>query len=272
MANVPRPAALDDGPGVPPSAVHVNKTFDIASPGLSVLSLRFQVLDDRPDWPVVEVLVDGASPFADVAPLWHGFDPAEILGDQSPLLPVDTGRRVAVYRCSCGEACCGAMAPLIVSSADGRRVSWVAFGKYTGVFSGPLPDSAVNDQGRPCARPDIHFDRDQYVAEVQRASRDGSWETARRRTARLLAGRLERLHVIPPPELHFRWASPAWSDEGIVLMFDSLAPDQQAQSEQVLLRLLSEQADPVDAADDLARQLQATSPSEWVQRFGFEVA
>jgi hypothetical protein len=47
-------------------------------PGLSLLSLRFEAVDDRPDWPVVRVLVDGRDPFAAVAPGWRGFDPAEI--------------------------------------------------------------------------------------------------------------------------------------------------------------------------------------------------
>ena len=69
-------------------------------PGLSVLSLRFEVIDDRPDWPVASVLVDGRDPFTAVAPGWRGFDPAKILGPGSPLLPTDQGRRVAVYCCS----------------------------------------------------------------------------------------------------------------------------------------------------------------------------
>ena len=105
----------------------VNAAQKAARSGLSVLSLQFQVLDDRPGWPVVQVLVDGRDPFAEVAPDWRGFDPAKMLGPHCPLLPVDLGRRVAVYRCSCGEAGCGVIAPVIVPSPDGRRVSWVDF-------------------------------------------------------------------------------------------------------------------------------------------------
>lgn len=70
-------------------------------PGLSILSLRFEVVDDRPDWPVVRVLVDGRDPFAAVAPGWRGFDPAEILGPDSPLLPADQG---GAWRCTAARA------------------------------------------------------------------------------------------------------------------------------------------------------------------------
>lgn len=40
------------------------------------------------------------------------------------------------------------------------------------------------DEDRIWDLPDLHFDRKQYVAEIDRASRDDSWETDRRRTAR----------------------------------------------------------------------------------------
>ena len=144
---------------------------------LSVLSLRFQVVKDRTDCPVVQVLADDRDPFAEYARDWRGFDPAKMLGPQSPLLPVDLGRRVAVYRCSCGEAACGVIAPVIVPSPDGSRISWVDFRDYVGVFAGPLEASVTDHDGKPWDMPDLHFDRRQYIAEIQRASRDGSWET-----------------------------------------------------------------------------------------------
>ncbi|MGZ0149556.1 hypothetical protein ACXJJ3_21000 [Kribbella sp. WER1] len=74
--------------------------------------LQLELVDDRPDWPVMEIRVNGANPFEAVAPDWRGFDPADILG---PLVPVEGGRRVAVYRCSCGEPGCGVIAPHIVA-------------------------------------------------------------------------------------------------------------------------------------------------------------
>lgn len=102
---------INDGPGVPMNVVSVNDSQPIAQGGLSVLSLQVAVADDRPDSPVVRVLADGRDPFAEVAPGWRGFDPAEMLGPCSPLLPVDQGRRVAVCRCSCGEPGCGVIGP-----------------------------------------------------------------------------------------------------------------------------------------------------------------
>lgn len=76
-------------------------------PRVSTLELRFLVLDDRLDWPVVQMLVDGREAFTDRLPGWQGFDPVGIFGDRSPFLPGDAGRRVAVYRCSCGIEGCG---------------------------------------------------------------------------------------------------------------------------------------------------------------------
>lgn len=81
----------------------MNDSRQAARGGLSVLSLRFQIVGNRPDWPVVSVLVDGQDPFAAATSGWRGFDPEKMLGPDSPLLPADLGRRVAVYCCSCGE-------------------------------------------------------------------------------------------------------------------------------------------------------------------------
>jgi hypothetical protein len=74
---------------------------------------------------------------------------------------------------------------VIVPSPDGRRVSWVDFRDYTGVFVDLDRRIGSNDEGRCWDLPDLHFGREQYIAEIERASADGSWETSRRRTARL---------------------------------------------------------------------------------------
>ncbi len=57
------------------NVVSMNDPQRAARGGLSILSLQFEVVDDRPDRPVVRVLVDGQNPFASVAPGWRGFDP-----------------------------------------------------------------------------------------------------------------------------------------------------------------------------------------------------
>lgn len=251
------------------NAASMNCSRQAARSGVSVLSLRFQINDDRPDWPVVNVLVDGRDPFAAAAPGWRGFDPADILGPDSPLLPVDPGRRVAVYCCSCGEPGCGVIAPVIVASPDGRRVSWVDFRDYTGVFDGPVTDSDDDDDdGRPWDLPGLHFDRQQYVAEVMRASRDRSWESGRRATARLLYERLSPLGLILPPDLTLAWAVPAWNQEGVTLLFEYQVHAPSFEARQQMLRLTSTLSDPDQAAQDMAQRLLSTPPGRWADSFG----
>jgi hypothetical protein len=123
-------------------------------------------------WPVVTFLVDGREPFADSELGWSGFEPSEILGADSPLLPADGGRRVAVQCCSCGIPGCGVVAPFVVASPDGSRVSWVDFRDYVGVFVGPTSSSSDNSEGSRLPLPDLHFDRAQYVTEIERAIKD----------------------------------------------------------------------------------------------------
>jgi len=236
---------------------------------VSALGLRFVVLDDRPDWPVVQILADGRDAFADALPGWQGFDPADMLGDQSPLLPEDHGRRVAVYRCSCGIAGCGVVAPVIVPSADGRRVSWVDFRDYVGVFNGPTAPDSDRFDGRPWPVTDLHFDRGQYIAEIRRASGDRSWETPGRVTARLVAGELHAREVVLPPDLRLRWAAPASDGNGLQLSFENrpLAPESFAQH---MLTLTSDQSEPELAARDILDRLGSVPASGWGARFGWE--
>jgi hypothetical protein len=66
--------------------------------------------------------------------------------------------------------------------------------------------------------PDLHFDREQYVAEVRRAVADRSWETPRRVTARLVADGLRTRGVILPPDLELRWVEPA--GDGVRISFE----------------------------------------------------
>lgn len=249
------------------NAASMNYAQPAAGRGLSVLSLQFEVVDSRPDWPVVRVPVDGRDPFAGVAPGWRGFDPPEILGPHSPLLPADRGRRVAVYCCSCGEPGCGVIAPVIVPSPDGHRVAWTDFRDYVGVFAGPV-SAADRGEGRPWNLADMHFSREQYVAEVEQASRDRSWETQRRKTARLLYERLEPRGITLPPDFHLAWASPAWRGGGVAVMFESSAREPRRGFRQKLLLLTSALDDPEEAAADMERRLLATPADERVEAFG----
>jgi hypothetical protein len=242
--------------------------MSLAARHVSTLELRFMVLNNRLDWPVVQVLVDGREAFTDQLPGWQGFDPADILGDRSPLLPEEPGRRVAVYRCSCGIEGCGVVAPVIVASPDGRRVSWVDFRDYVGVFVGPTGRGVDDREGRAWPIEDVHFDRGQYVAEIRRASADRSWETPRRATARLVADGLRTRRGIVPPGLVVGWVSPAWDDDGIQLSLER-APSGGAPFQQRVLRLTSVHTEPDSAAHDIIDQLRAVAAEQWPARYGW---
>lgn len=257
--------------GVPTSATPVSNA-PRAEDALSVLTLEFAVLDDGPDWPVLEIRVDGRPPFAQVAADWHGFDPGRMLGAGSPLLPHGSGRRVALYRCSCGEAGCGVIAAVIVASPAQQRVSWVDFRDYVGVFARPVEVESADHEGTPWDLADIHFDRDQYVAEVQRATRDPSWETPRRQTARRLEEHLRPMNLVLPPDLTLRFVSPAWNTSGVVLSFEQTSSHERTlRHRQEVLLLDSDADEPSRAAKDMAQRLLSTPPGEWVRAFGHHV-
>lgn len=224
--------------------------------------------DERPDWPVVRILVDGADPFEGVAPNWLGFDPDDILGPGSPLLPGAGRRRVAVYRCSCGEAGCGVIAPAIDLSDDGRFVRWQDFRNYVGVFFGPLATGADPEliPSRRWDVPDLRFDSEQYLATVAHAAEDRSWETPRRRTSRLLYEHLERLDLVLPPNLPLRRVTPAWEGDGVVAWFER--EDADGVLSQHHLQLSSRHEDPEHAARELADAILSTPPSDWLGTFG----
>ena len=235
---------------------------------VSTLQLQFLVLDGQPDWPVVQILVDGREAFVDRLPEWRGFDPADMLGDRSPLLPVDQGRRVAVYRCSCGVAGCGVIAPVIMPSPDGQRVSWVDFRDYTGVFTAPTASDSHRFGGKPWPIQDLHFGRGQYIAAIKRASGDRSWETPRRVTARLVADELRARHVILPPDLRLRRVAPAREGNGVTLSFENSRSGGESSVQQAL-SLTSQHSEPELAVQDILHQLQAVPVSEWSSRFGW---
>jgi uncharacterized protein YjbI with pentapeptide repeats len=101
-----------------------------------------------------------------------GFHPDDLLGESAPLIPSNPPRRVAVYRCSCGEAGCGCVAPLVMRV--GAEVHWRDFRYFTGVYSRP-DDSPSPEGGASLPIPTLRFDAAQYEAEVERASKDRSW-------------------------------------------------------------------------------------------------
>lgn len=111
-----------------------------------------------------------------------------ILHDRDPLLPVDPPRRVVLYHCRCGIAGCSGRA-CVISEANGV-VRWTNFLRFVGL-NHPLDDSLADEHGQADDLPDFSFDAAQYWAEVEQAKENRSWETSRRRLARLLTSRLQ---------------------------------------------------------------------------------
>ena len=157
---------------------------------------------------------------------------------------------MAVYRCSRGKPGYGVIAPLIVPGPGGRRVSSTDFRNYVGVFAGPV-NHAGGGEGTPWGRPDLHFDREQYGAEIEHASRDRNWETGRRKTARLVYEHLEPPGLILSPDLRLAGASPAWRGDAWLPLFRRLTRAPRFEVRQQVLLLTS-------TLDDRTRQ-----PGTW---------
>jgi hypothetical protein len=228
--------------------------------------LRLDIdVTDNPDWPEVAIYVDGVDPFAEALPDGHGFDPGDILGSASPLAPDALGRRVAVRRCSCGEAGCGVVAPFIQPAPDGSAIAWTDFRDYTGVFTGSTVEETVIGEGKTWEIPDIRFDPRQYLGEVRRATSDRSWETPRRKSARLLRDELSvRAMTISGGRLG--WVAPAHREDGILLSFLKGA-EEGVSPAQVLLHLLPTSNDPAEASREMVALLASHKPGEWADRF-----
>lgn len=222
------------------------------------LTLRFDPDADRPDYPVVSILIDGEDLVAGTPQAnFMGFDPAKILGEDSPLLPATPPRRVAIYRCSCGEAGCGCVAPVI--SREGDDVVWRDARDFTGVFVGPTIDGYEPEGGSQLPIPTLRFDAVEYEVEVRRAMDDQSWETERRATARLLGEYLQaERDFLRAKGFVFQWAAPGWQEHETfeVSLLDS-------NRFQVVVRLRAAVAEPSVWAANLADQMLGTEPQDW---------
>lgn len=224
---------------------------------LSELSFRVEVLGESPspDRPSVTILVDGEDVIGKATGL-EGFDPGEIFGEGSPLIPQNPPRRVAVYRCSCGEAGCACAACLI--SREGDVVRWSDFRDYVGVYVGPLLEDEDPGEGTRHRVPDLEFEAEQYLEAVRRATQDKSWETRRRRRARLLKEELVRAHA------HFEamgytigWVAPTADENGVSV-------ELKIPNGQVVVRLEADpDLDDEAAALDMAQRLMKTPERRW---------
>jgi len=80
------------------------------------------------------------------------------------------------------------------------------------------------------------------------------------------------LELVLPPDLGLAWASPAWCEDGVALMFQRLVSAPRFEVRQQMLRLTSTLDDPDQAAEEMAQRLLSTSPDDWVDSFGLHPA
>ena len=64
------------------------------------------------------------------------------------------------------------------------------------------------------------------------------------------------------------WVSPAWSEDGVAVMFQRIIRGPRPGIRQQMLRLTSILSDPDQAAEDMAQRLLSTPPDGWVDSFG----
>jgi len=77
-----------------------------------------------------------------------------------------------------------------------------------------------------------------------------------------------RLGLVVPPNLTLAWVSPAWAEEGVVVMFQHMARDPDFDIRQQMLHLTSTHTDPTQAAEDMANQLLEVFPEDWARMLG----
>jgi hypothetical protein len=222
--------------------------------------------------PVAKILIDGEDLFSHLPPTgFSPFDPGDLLGPDWPLEPVDPPRRVAVYRCSCGEPGCGVVAPVI--TGNDSEVRWSDFRDFTGLFNSPLHNPKYEpDEHRslPLPVPELVFDGVQYMAEVRRATADRSWETPARRTARFLKEMLlAQSEQLAEWGLEVDWVFPAHRRENCVsvAMLDLDHRYVQRPALQLLMTLSAPEGTPEDRAASMLRNLLSTTPEKWMSEF-----
>lgn len=218
--------------------------------------LRIDLRDEtEPNYPIVTVLINGKDILGHVEGGFIGFDPAEVL-DTGALVPTDPPRRVAVYRCSCGEPGCGCLAPVVTRHGD--RVVWSDFRDFTGVYNKPLYGDGNPSGGTPRGIPDLEFSSAQYLEEVTRATEDRSWESDARATARILSEMLKAnvQHFISQG-YEVGWVGPHWDSAG---SFQAYFTNDRGD---IPVILTPKDGSPQEQAEEMASTLLTQPPDNW---------
>ena len=255
----------------------MNHDKESLTPQAQILELRVVFLEDDKDDPSLSILIDGRSVFETSHTAgFIGFYPDGMLADGGALSVPSSPRRVALYRCSCGEPGCGVVAPRV--SVEEGVVQWSDFRDYTGVFDDPTLDPETEsmylgpDGGHLLPIGDMVFDRVQYESEVERARLDRTWESPARETARLVEAALHAdRESFERNGRRIGWVSyPWWSAtrSGWLIETRRQFSDDHVRSswdhiEQRIAEVRTEPASPPEQAADILRQLRAVSIDQW---------
>jgi hypothetical protein len=211
----------------------------------------------------LRMLADGVD--IDAGQKWSGWDPDDILGIDSPILPVEPPRRVALYICGCLNPGCGSLTAVIRQLGD--DVHWSDFRDVTGGYDDkPTTDDEDLELSEPTEHPDLVFDAGQYRAEITRASGERSWEQWSRATARLLSRQLrDRRHPVASgcepvdiPGWNVGWARPHPSDrDGVLVDIEDFAGYHK------MIRFRRKGDSPERAAARMLDDLRGTPPAQW---------
>ncbi|WP_143261375.1 hypothetical protein [Allokutzneria sp. NRRL B-24872] len=124
------------------------------------------------DWGEAElrVLVDGRDIAAECFDAGPNYDPDYVLGEAGRLAPGDEPRIVRIAEAECIAECCGALS--VRMRREGAEIIWDGWENTS--------DRAEVPDG------EFRFSAAQYEAELERATRDRSWEWPARTISRLL--------------------------------------------------------------------------------------
>lgn len=181
------------------------------------LDLRLGVPDiaGRPAaYPVLKMLVDGIEKLAGRRYQYTGWHPADILGPDSPLLPAEPARRVALYVDAAGGPAAGCLAAYVKAFED--QVAWADFRRFEGVYHAPTIQPNPEGGDWRIGPAPLVFDAAQYRAEVQRATTERAWEAEPWQTALLLDQYLSAHSWALGGTWKLGWAEPHGEATGMV--------------------------------------------------------
>jgi hypothetical protein len=231
------------------------------------LGVGYPAHDSDPDFVGVKILVDGQDLLARPGRYgpYRGPWPPALLGDQSRLLPADAPRRVSLYCETSTPDPDNGNITAIISNAD-RHVIWADFRECpadTAIDQDAMVFDLHPATSTALSIPDLVFDREQYMAEVRRASAEQEWESDRWRTAELLQEYLcqairDRPHLADEDFYPYR-SEPADDDAGFLVTFwDEIVP-----RHGLVVALTADVGTPEQCARMMGDALMATPIEQW---------